>query len=172
MIISKKTVYIERKKKMNFKKIIHLLQKQQKTIATMESCTGGGVVNAITNMEGASEVLHFSAVTYSNEYKIKMGVSKEIIDQYTVYSMETAIEMSKAIAKFANSDYGVGITGKLNKSDPNNPSGDDNTVYLCIYDRKKETFYQEILKVDQKTRPLNKKKVIQTIIKMLLAILQ
>ena len=76
---------------MNFKKIIHLLQKQQKTIATMESCTGGGVVNAITNMEGASEVLHFSAVTYSNEYKIKMGVSKEIIDQYTVYSMETAI---------------------------------------------------------------------------------
>lgn len=34
---------------MNFKKIIHLLQKQQKTIATMESCTGGGVVNAITN---------------------------------------------------------------------------------------------------------------------------
>lgn len=157
---------------MNFKKIIHLLQKQQKTIATMESCTGGGVVNAITNMEGASEVLHFSAVTYSNEYKIKMGVSKEIIDQYTVYSMETAIEMSKAIAKFANSDYGVGITGKLNKSDPNNPSGDDNTVYLCIYDRKEETFYQEILKVDQKTRPLNKKKVIQTIIKMLLAILQ
>ena len=80
--------------------------------------------------------------------------------------------MSKAIAKFANSDYGVGITGKLNKSDPNNPSGDDNTVYLCIYDRKKETFYQEILKVDQKTSPLNKKKVIQTIIKMLLAILQ
>lgn len=128
---------------MNFKKIIHLLQKQQKTIATMESCTGGGVVNAITNMEGASEVLHFSAVTYSNEYKIKMGVSKEIIDQYTVYSMETAIEMSKAIAKFANSDYGVGITGKLNKSDPNNPSGDDNTVYLCIYDRKKKRFIKK-----------------------------
>ena len=32
----------------------------------MESCTGGGVVNAITNIEGASDILKFSAVTYSN----------------------------------------------------------------------------------------------------------
>ena len=51
---------------MNFKEIIHILQLGQKTIATMESCTGGGVVNAITNCEGASEVLKYSAVTYSN----------------------------------------------------------------------------------------------------------
>ena len=58
---------------MNFKEIIHILQLGQKTIATMESCTGGGVVNAITNCEGASEVLKYSAVTYSNEYKVKMG---------------------------------------------------------------------------------------------------
>ena len=66
----------------------------------MESCTGGGVANAITNCEGASEILKFSAVTYSNEYKIKMGVSSEVIDKYTVYSMETADEMSKNITKF------------------------------------------------------------------------
>ena len=70
---------------MNFKEIIHILQLGQKTIATMESCTGGGVVNAITNCEGASEVLKYSAVTYSNEYKVKMGVPKEVIDKYTVY---------------------------------------------------------------------------------------
>ena len=47
--------------------IIKILTKQQKTLATMESCTGGGVSNAITNIEGASEILKFSAVTYSNE---------------------------------------------------------------------------------------------------------
>ena len=38
---------------MDFKEIIHILQKERKTIATMESCTGGGVANAITNCEGA-----------------------------------------------------------------------------------------------------------------------
>ena len=73
----------------------------------MESCTGGGVVNAITNIEGASEVLKFSAITYSNEFKIKMGVDSNIIDKYSVYSIETAMEMSKNISKFSNSNYGI-----------------------------------------------------------------
>ena len=77
------------------KKLVEELIKNKKTISTMESCTGGGVANAITNIEGASEVLKFSAVTYSNEYKIKMGVSSDVIDEYSVYSMETAHEMSK-----------------------------------------------------------------------------
>ena len=72
--------------------VVRVLTEKHKTIATMESCTGGGVVNAITNIEGASEVLKFSAVTYSNEYKIKMGVDSQIIDKYSVYSMETAID--------------------------------------------------------------------------------
>ena len=76
-----------------FKKIIEELTKRGETIATMESCTGGGVADAITSIEGASEVLKFSAVTYSNEYKIKMGVSKDVIDTYSVYSMETAHEI-------------------------------------------------------------------------------
>ena len=64
------------------KRVIEKLKQKNKTISTMESCTGGGVANVITNIEGASEVLKFSAVTYSNEYKIKMGVSSEVIDKY------------------------------------------------------------------------------------------
>ena len=89
---------------MNFKIIVEKLYKVSKTVSTMESCTGGGVANAITNVEGASEVLKYSAVTYSNEFKIKMGVSGDIIDKYSVYSMETAEEMSKNISKFTDSD--------------------------------------------------------------------
>ena len=42
--------------------------------------------------------------------KLKWEYSSEVIDKYTVYSQETADEMSKNITKFANSDYGVGIT--------------------------------------------------------------
>ena len=122
------------------KELIELLTISKKTISTMESCTGGGVVNSITYIEGASEVLKFSAVTYSNEYKIKMGVSKTVIDRYSVYSIETAMEMSKTISNYANSDYGVGITGKLNRIDINNLYGKDNVVYISIYDRNNNKF--------------------------------
>ena len=81
---------MNRRTNMIFKKVVEKLTENKETIATMESCTGGGVANAITNIEGASSVLKFSAVTYSNEYKIKMGVSSEVIDKYSVYSQETA----------------------------------------------------------------------------------
>lgn len=85
--------------------IIKELTNNHQTIATMESCTGGALASEITNYPGASEILKFSAVTYSNEYKIKMGVDKNIIDKYSVYSPETAVSMSKAISSFANADY-------------------------------------------------------------------
>ena len=125
------------------KEIVERLEELNKTISTMESCTGGGVANAITNVEGASAVLKFSAVTYCNEYKIKMGVDKDIIDKYTVYSMETADEMSKNISNFANSNYGVGITGQINMVDPNNKTGEDDKIYISIYDRDNDKYYNK-----------------------------
>ena len=115
---------------------VKLLIARNETIATMESCTGGGICNAITNVPGASSIIKFSAVTY-NEYKIKMGVSKEIIDAYTVYSKETAIAMSRAISAFTNADYGVGITGRFGVIDPANLGGKTDIVYVSIYDKQK-----------------------------------
>ena len=152
------------------KELIELLTISKKTISTMESCTGGGVVNSITNIEGASEVLKFSAVTYSNEYKIKMGVSKTVIDRYSVYSIETAMEMSKTISNYANSDYGVGITGKLNRIDINNLYGKDNVVYISIYDRNNNKFYNTKIEVLKESRELNKQLVINEVVNQMLKI--
>lgn len=152
---------------MDFKNIIHKLQLKQLTIATMESCTGGGVANAITNMEGASEIFKFSAVTYCNEYKIKMGVDKEVIDKYTVYSMETTMSMAKSISTFADSNYGVGITGKLNRKDENNDTGSNNLVYISIYCKDEDKFYNEEVTVNKMVRSLNKELVINKIIELM-----
>ena len=152
--------------------VIQLLTKLNKTIATMESCTGGGVVNAITNVEGASEILKFSAVTYSNEYKIKMGVSSKIIDKYSVYSMEVAQDMAYNISMYANSNYGIGITGKLNRVDRNNLYGDDNTVFISIYDKDSNKYYNLTIKVIESTRLLNKELIINKIIDKLLTIIK
>jgi nicotinamide-nucleotide amidase len=153
------------------KEIIEILTRLNKTIATMESCTGGGIANAITNVEGSSEVLKFSAVTYANEYKIKMGVSKDVIDQYSVYSIEVANEMSKKISDFAQADYGIGVTGKLNRVDKHNLSGQDNLVYISIYDRDNNQFYNMSIKVTMISRQENKDLVIEKIINELKKIL-
>lgn len=154
------------------KEVIELLTKKHKKISTMESCTGGGVANAITDIEGASNVLEFSAVTYSNEYKIKMGVNKDIIEKYSVYSLETAKEMSKCISNYANSNYGIGITGKMNKEDINNPYGENNKIFISIYDRDNNKYYNKEIIASQKTRKENKELVINEIIYILNNILK
>lgn len=155
-----------------FKNVVDKLIRQGKTISAMESCTGGAVVNEITNVEGAGEVLKFSAVTYSNEFKIKMGVSKEVIDKYTVYSMETAREMSKKITIFTGSNYGVGITGRINKKDEFNlVGGDDSIIYISIYDRDKDIYYEEIVNAIDATRKENKELIAKTVAKLLTSVL-
>ena len=85
-----------------WKNIVDRLNNLEMTIATMESCTGGGIANKITNISGASAIIKESYVTYSNEAKIKQGVAREVIEKYTVYSPETAVEMAKAVKKNAN----------------------------------------------------------------------
>lgn len=96
-------------------KIVKFLNEQNKTISFMESCTGGFLANEITNISGASNVLKVSLVTYSNDYKMKFGVTKDTLDKYTVYSIETAKEMARSVSVFAASNFGIGVTGELRK---------------------------------------------------------
>ena len=151
-------------------KLVNLLIDKKKTISTMESCTGGCFVNEITNISGSSEILKFSAVTYSNEFKIKMGVDADIINKYSVYSMETAKDMSKKISDFTNSNYGVGITGKINRIDKNNMYGKDNVIYVSIYDRDNDKYYTLSIDTIDGSRDENKRMIVINIVKLLLTI--
>ena len=152
--------------------IVNRLIKNNETISTMESCTGGYIANLITNIKDSSKILKFSAITYSNEYKIKMGVDEEIINKYTVYSMETANEMSKKITIFTNSDYGIGVTGKLNKQDDKNPYGENNIVYISIYNKKENKYYNKQIEVTCNSREENKKTVAKETINLLTEIIK
>ena len=150
------------------KRVVEKIKKQKKKISTIESCTGGYIANRITNIEGASEVFHFGAVTYSNEYKIKMGVDKNLIDTYSVYSMEVAKDMARAICAYASSDYGIAITGKLNKEDKYNISGSNDVVFVCIYDQEKNIYYTKEIHVMYSTREENKEQVFKTVVDLFL----
>ena len=148
---------------MEIRDLVLKLIDKKKTISSMESCTGGGFANEITNIEGASDILKFSAVTYSNEYKIKMGVSKELIDKYSVYSFEVSDSMAFNISEFTNSDFGVGITGKLNRVDKNNPYGEDNVVFVSVFDRENKKYYRREVMATRSSRCDNKELVIEVI---------
>ena len=152
-------------------KLVQLLREKNKYISSMESCTGGCFVNEVTNIPGASEILKFSAITYSNEFKIKMSVSSELIDEYSVYSMEVAKDMSKKIGEFTNSDYGIGITGKINRSDKENMYGADNLAYVSIYDKNGDKYYTLSVEMKDMSREDNKKMIVNNMVKVLLQII-
>ena len=106
----------------NAKKVVSILREKGIFITTVESCTGGGLINAITNISGASEVTNGARVTYSNEEKIALGVPAKTIEKYTVYSQEVALAMAEAgIRASVRADIGVGITGSFSRVDPANP---------------------------------------------------
>ncbi len=152
--------------------VVKKLDELHKTISTMESCTGGRVASEITNISGASDILKFSAVTYSSEYKIKMGVLSETIEKYTVYSPNVAREMSKSISEFSNSNYGVGITGKMDVIEDKQKRLENNKIYISIYDKDNDIYYEEIVIGEYLNRVENKTKVVNAIINKLIEVIK
>ncbi len=81
-------------------------------IALAESCTGGLVAAAVTEIAGSSAVLDRSFVTYSNESKQEMlGVSGDIIDAFGAVSVACAWAMAQGALKHSRADVTVAISG-------------------------------------------------------------
>ena len=92
--------------------IIQELTKEGQTISFAESCTGGRIAAAFTAISGASEVLHGSCVTYSNDIKhLWLGVSNEILEKYGAVSQPCVEQMLEGIQRLARSDYAVAVSG-------------------------------------------------------------
>ncbi|MEX2007397.1 MAG: CinA family protein [Candidatus Levyibacteriota bacterium] len=112
--------------------VVHRLRRDNLFITTVESCTGGGLANAITNISGASEVIKGAFVTYSNEQKVALGVPPEIIDEHGVYSLQTAEAMARiGLQRAVSADVAVGITGSISRADPNNPNSVPGVIYVA-----------------------------------------
>ncbi len=88
-----------------------MLAERGLTLATMESCTGGLLASAITDVYGSSEYFIGGFVTYTTRMKIDHGVDPGVIEQYGVISVETAKDMARAARVALGADIGLGITG-------------------------------------------------------------
>lgn len=94
------------------KEINSMLRRHGLTLAVAESFTGGLVTHTLTNIPGASEFLVGSIVAYTADMKEKMlGVSRAVIEQYTVYSEECAREMARGVRGRTGADLGLATTG-------------------------------------------------------------
>lgn len=81
-------------------------------IATAESCTGGLIAGALTDIAGSSSVVDRGFVTYSNEAKMDMlGVSSKTLDAHGAVSEQTAREMAVGALMNSRADASVAVTG-------------------------------------------------------------
>jgi nicotinamide-nucleotide amidase len=81
-------------------------------LATAESCTGGMIVAALTDIPGSSSVVDRGFVTYSNDAKIEMlGVSKATLDTFGAVSSETAAEMAAGALAASRAGMALSVTG-------------------------------------------------------------
>ncbi|WP_371153938.1 CinA family protein [Jannaschia sp. 2305UL9-9] len=83
-----------------------------RTIATAESCTGGMVAAALTDLPGSSAAFLWGVVTYSNDAKVDLlGVSPETLDRVGAVSEDVAREMAEGARVRAMTDIAVSVTG-------------------------------------------------------------
>ena len=92
--------------------LVKLLIENKLTIATAESCTGGLVSAALTDVPGSSGVFGFGVCTYANEAKIKLlGVNEGTLVKYGAVSEQTALEMARGVKALSGADIALSLTG-------------------------------------------------------------
>ena len=106
--------------------VVEANRKIGRKLAVAESCTGGLVCAALTEIPGSSEVLDAGYVTYSNEAKIAdLRVSEEVVETFGAVSIATAWAMAQGALDSSNADVAVAITGIAGPEggSPNKPVG-------------------------------------------------
>jgi nicotinamide-nucleotide amidase len=88
------------------------LRKHRASLAAAESCTGGGIGEAVTRISGSSEWFERGFVTYSNEAKTEMlGVAQATLKEFGAVSEQTALEMASGALKHSHATLALAVTG-------------------------------------------------------------
>ena len=126
-----------------------------KTLATAESCTGGGIGAALTAVPGCSAVYKGGVISYTNEIKMRLlGVDGEVLEQYGAVSAQVAQAMAEGARNLLQSDIAVSVTGLAGPDgdERGNPVGmvcigyADNeraTATACFFDGDREQIRQQ-----------------------------
>ncbi len=125
--------------------IVGKLIKNNMTISTAESCTGGLLASTMINVPSASSVFLNGVICYSNESKIyELDVCKEDLGKYGAVSEQVAIQMAEGIRKKSNTTIGISTTGIAGPAGgtEEKPVG---LVYIAISMEGKETICRKLM---------------------------
>ena len=123
--------------------VVEALTRRAQTLATAESCTGGGLANRVTNISGASAVFLAGYVTYANEAKTRdLGVDASLIAEHGAVSPQVAAAMAEGALRRAGSDWALSTTGIAGPSGgtPTKPVG---TVCIALARRDGPTTVEQ-----------------------------
>jgi nicotinamide-nucleotide amidase len=82
------------------------------TVATAESCTGGWIARALTDVAGSSAVFGYGVVSYSNEAKETMlGVNAGTLEDHGAVSEAVVVEMAAGVRSISKADFAVAVSG-------------------------------------------------------------
>ena len=108
-----------------------MLCKKNAKLTTAESCTAGGISEAITAVSGSSQWFEFGFVTYANSAKQQLlGVSKEALDEYGAVSEQVVKQMAQGAIKQSQADYAIAVSG-IAGPDGGTQDKPIGTVWVC-----------------------------------------
>jgi nicotinamide-nucleotide amidase len=120
-------------------------------IALAESCTGGYIAHRITNVPGASDVLHTGVVSYANEAKQRvLHVTSETLEKHGAVSESSAREMVEGALKCSGADLALSVTGIAGPSggSEEKPVG---TVFMAVADSSGTHIVRKLNPYDRET---------------------
>ena len=129
-------IYSEQKNHTLSETVGQLLINNRKTMATAESCTGGLIVNTLTDIPGSSEYILGGIVSYSNSMKRnQLAVQNADLENFGAVSKNVALQMAKGVAKTTGADIGISTTGIAgpNGGSEEKPVG---TIWIGFYSKE------------------------------------
>jgi len=92
--------------------LVDELRSASKAVSTAESCTGGWIAKAITDIAGSSDVFHYGIVSYSNGAKESLlGVQNQTLEEHGAVSEAVVIEMAEGALNLSGADIGIAVSG-------------------------------------------------------------
>ncbi|WP_287830952.1 CinA family protein [Idiomarina sp.] len=125
------------------------LKQRRQTVATAESCTGGGIGYLLTEIAGSSGWFNGGLITYTNALKQKLlGVSSEVLEQQGAVSKACVEQMARGAMKQCQSDWAIAVSGIAGPGGGSveKPVG---LVWMAICDEKRCDTYEQVFEGDR-----------------------
>lgn len=125
------------------KELLTALKSKKMRLATAESCTGGLISTALTEIPGASAVFERGFVTYSNESKIELlTVPTFYIEEFGAVSMEVSVAMAEGALLMSKADISFSVTG-IAGPDGGTEEKPIGTVFIGCAAKNKNTVFKK-----------------------------